>query len=481
MMKKIMMDMKLNGKRTIETSVINKKDEITKPIILLPNITPTPEQTFSENESLRRASVFTSGWQSSNSIKNDIKNDTIDNNLYMSDPSNKRLRQTPQMKRKSNFIGRFIIKLFIISLFIGIGYWGLVFFEKTTIMIQEKNQIFKLDHELFTASKDIKSPLHFEIMIVSDTESKNIILTESENVSIKSKGNIVLYNEYSTKPQTILINSYLADENGKTYRIDNTVTIPGYKIENTKIIPGQVNASISAFLPGDAYNGSPKNFTLSGFKGTVKFKKIYGKALTPITGGAQGLFYILGATEKGSLNAIADSSFKNRLLKKINAEVPKGYILYPDAITFTYNIDDTIKSLTPDTKVNIDSTLSAVILKENDVKNVIIKNLLPTILPAERKEIDILDISKLRFNFIDSNQLITKDMQSVPFVFTGDVNAIWHPDLESLKLQVVGILKTNLPSVFKLDPGIIQANVKIFPPWQSYLPKNSSKIDILSK
>ena len=37
------------------------------------------------------------------------------------------------------------------------------------------------------------------MMIVSDKKVKNIILTEPKEVSLKAKGNIIIYNEFSTK------------------------------------------------------------------------------------------------------------------------------------------------------------------------------------------------------------------------------------------------------------------------------------------
>ena len=42
-------------------------------------------------------------------------------------------------------------------------------------------------------------------------------IQETNDVSYKSKGEVILYNEYSPKPQLIQSHTYLSDINGKTY------------------------------------------------------------------------------------------------------------------------------------------------------------------------------------------------------------------------------------------------------------------------
>lgn len=479
--------MKLNGSRSSkplnknkETSEeliikpVSKKNDVITPIIQ--PVTKTTPKKFSEDESLRKTSVFVSGWQTPYRSKESVEDVSTTNQSVKE--SNKRLTQTPTIRRKTAPVRKPVLVLFIIVLILSACYYGALFFEKTTIFIQKKQQTLTLDHEQFSASKNPQAPIHFEIMIVSDVESKNMILTESQDVSVKAKGLVTFYNEFSTKAQTISANSYLADSNGKTYRTDTAVTIPGYKMNGTKIVPGQVNVGITAFLPGDSYNSTEKDFTISSFKGTAKFKKIYAKATNPISGGAQGLVYVLGATEKGNLNAIALSSFKSRLLNKVNAEVPKGYLLYGDALAFSYTIDDGIQSKTPDTKININSSLAAVIIKEDELSDTIVKMLLQNTTSEERSEIEIPDISKLSFAFTNPSQAITKDMEAVSFTLSGAVNAIWYPNIKTLQSKLIGISKIALPELFKTDPGIVKARATLFPPWEKYLPTDSSKIHI---
>jgi hypothetical protein len=174
---------------------------------------------------------------------------------------------------------------------LGVIYWGANIFEKTTVKIIAKNEIITYNDEKFTADND--SNVNFEMIIKSDKITKNIVLTDSKEISTKATGSITLYNEYSTNQQKIVSGTFLSDNDGKIYTTDTAVIVPGYKTENQKIIPGQANVKISSFLTGEVYNGSPKNFYINAFKSTTKYNKIYGKLKTELTGGAEGYFYTL--------------------------------------------------------------------------------------------------------------------------------------------------------------------------------------------
>ena len=389
-----------------------------------------------------------------------------------------KLYSTPQVKRKEGWVRKRFLILLLVSIFITGVYALCERFQNANITIVAKHQSYNLDKIAFNAGSDGSAQIAFELMIVSNEEYKDVTLTQSQDVSIKAKGEITFYNENSTKAQSLAIHTFVSDSAGKTYQTDKAVSIPGYKTVDGKVVPGQVSVGITAFLAGDTYNGAPTDFTINGFKGTAKFQKIYGKLKTPLAGGAQGLVYALNSDDKGSITAFAQSTFKSNLLKKVDAQVPPGYILYPNALNFSY--DTETEKLFPDTKAKVKTsgTVSAIILNEKDLSNAIVKTLQPKISDREFKEISIPDMPKLTFNFKDAGQLINKDVKSVSFNLSGAVNAIWTPDITQLQSSVAGVRKADLISIFKSDPGIASATAKIFPPWQSYLPEDSSKIKI---
>ncbi len=392
-----------------------------------------------------------------------------------------RLQRTPQVKIEPPILHKTTLVIFIIMIITGGIYWGGEIFQKADVTITSKHQLITYNNKQFVALQDSNSDsINFEIMITSDKKLKNVTLTDSKNVSTKAEGSIILYNEFNANPQKLSAGTFLSDNNGKAYKTDKIVTIPGYKTDkNKKIIPGQISVDITAFLPGDAYNGSPTDFHINSFKDTTKYLKIYGKLKTPLAGGAIGLVYTLNDSDRSEINTMAELTYKEDFLNQVKALVPPGYILYPNALSFTYKIGDNISSKTPNTDIEIDETLSVVLLKEKSLVDNIIKISLPNIKSDETKEIKISDLNNLAFNFTNKDQLITKDISSVSFALSGDINAIWNPDVELLKTKLTGINKNDVSSIFRQDHGIASALVKIFPPWQKYVPDDISKINVV--
>jgi len=394
-----------------------------------------------------------------------------------------RLQRTPQIKTKQPILHKLTLVVFIFTIIICVIYWGGNIFQNADIVITSKHQLIAYKNKQFTATKDQDEDLiNFEIMITSDKRLKSISLSESKNVSIKSQGSITLYNEFGTTSQKLLAGTFISDNNGKAYKIDTAVTIPGYKLDNNKkIIPGQADVNITAFLPGEAYNGNPSDFYINSFKNTKKYIKIYGKLKNPLEGGASGIFYSPSDQDIIVINNIAQSSFKNDLLNQVRSLVPPGYILYSNTLNFSYKIADNILSKTSEAEIEMEGTIAVVILKEQSLIDNIIRISLPNIKDKEAKEIKLSGLDSLLFNFTNKEEIITKDMSSVSFSFSGDIDAIWNPDVELLRAKLAGTLKNDVMSIFRQDPGIASAIVKVSPPWYKYIPDDISKINIMLK
>lgn len=393
--------------------------------------------------------------------------------------STKRIPDTPKMPSNSKRFNKTILFIFILSLFIGTFYLLETTFFKAKVTVIAKNKIFEINKEKFTASKEGGIP--FEVMIVEDSYERDVVLTSSKEVNDKAKGEITLYNEYSQTAQKVLTGTFISDEGGKSYKIDKTISIPAYTIDKTKkIIPGQATVAITSFLAGETYNGSPLSFYINSFKGTDKYKKIYGKIKTPLTGGMVGLVYTLDDKEKEVILSNV-SSFKDRLLRKLNALVPEGYLLYPDAVNFSYLLGENIISKTPNTKIAINGTISAFLVNKSDLTSSIINRMLPDISLAEKSEIIEPDLSLLSFNFINKEQVINKEIGIFDFNLNGNLTLNWAPDINKLKGLLVSKNKTEVPAIFKQDPGITSASVSIIPFWSKKLPSEEGKISIILK
>jgi len=409
-----------------------------------------------------------------------ISNDSKIEEYFKNKREEKRISRTPQLRNKPRLIKKTILAVFLLCVIAGVVYWGGNIFYKANINITSKHELIDYKDKQFIASKDQNNDsVNFEIMITTDKRTKKITLTEAKEVSTKAEGVAILYNEFGATPVKLSVGTFLSDEEGKAYKTNSTITIPGSKTVNGEIIPGQIEVGITSFLPGEAYNGSPSNFYINSLKGTTRYNKIYGKLKDPLVGGAQGLVYEIDSANDTGIDKIAQSSLKDDLVEKVKALVPPGYILYPGASTFSYKTGDNgIFSKTPEAEVEIEGTLAVVLIKEKSLMDNIIKISLKDITKEELKEINIHNLDKLSFSFADNNQTITKDIDTVSFNMTGQIEAIWEPDIEILKSQLLGVHKDQVLPIFRQDKGISSAIIKIFPPWKKYIPNNITKINI---
>ena len=101
----------------------------------------------------------------------------------------------------------------------------------------------------------------------------------------KATGEVVIYNNFSSSPQTLVATTRLVSSDGKIYRLNNSITVPGAEAPGGKITPSSIRASISADKPGEAYNLSPGvKFRIPGFEGSPKYDGFYAELNEPLGG-----------------------------------------------------------------------------------------------------------------------------------------------------------------------------------------------------
>ena len=123
-------------------------------------------------------------------------------------------------------------------------------------------------------------------------EKKNVSLlypaTGKKNVEKKSRGEITIYNAYSSQSQSLVANTRFESPDGKIFRIENKITVPGAKVENGKIIPAGIKMNVVADKVGAEYNIGPAKFTIPGFKGAPKYDGFYARSESQMAGGFVG-------------------------------------------------------------------------------------------------------------------------------------------------------------------------------------------------
>ncbi len=377
---------------------------------------------------------------------------------------------------------KFFLYILAIAIFIGGLYFLSLYFAQVKVYVKAKQQNFVLTDESFSATRSKNAGINFEIMIVEGEEKKDLIFTEQKELASKAKGVVVLYNEFSNKPQKLLINTKLVDSDKRIYLTDKVVSIPGYTTKGTKIIPGSVEVEVTASSIGSAYNGDPRDFSILAFLKTPKEKKIYARSKGPLSGGGSGNVFVPSAEQKGIISSSVSNDLRSKLEKKLIAQIPPEYIAYPGSMQFHLSLNtDDIQSPTQEASVVGKGSMVTVLLKEKDLERAIIKSVYPAVTSTEISQITVPQIKDLTLK-LDANILkLDKNTSSLSFTLKGDGHLLWHPNLEVLQKQIVGISKSNLDAVFAQNVGIASARTVFRPPWKKTTPTEISKIKIFQE
>ena len=248
-------------------------------------------------------------------------------------------------------------------------------FEHATVSITPKSIPVALDStDTFTAEKDstVDGTIVYTAMTLSGDESMKLPSTQSKVQSLPATGTAVIYNSYAPTAYALVKGTRLATPDGKIYRIDTGVSIPGYSKVGQNITPGSVEVTITAATPGEASNIDHSDFSIPGLAKTAQATKIFGRTKTPISGGLSGTVYSIGQDAANAAQSTLKDKLKASLEAKAKVQIPDGYIFYDGATSFT--ADDAVQvpySKVSDVPLALHGTLVAYLIKEDTLINAI--------------------------------------------------------------------------------------------------------------
>lgn len=380
------------------------------------------------------------------------------------------------IKPKNKF-KRFLFWLIISSILIGSAYISIKYLPSAEIKItaQKINWNFS---DWISASKNastvdaIKKQIPAEIFY--DKKNINLIYpaTGKKLVKQKAKGEIVIYNAYSSKPQFLVENTRFSTPDEKIFYLDKKITIPGAKIEEGKIIPSSIKATITAESAGTEYNiGSVEKLSIPGFKGSVKYNGFYATAQNPITGGFTGEMTYPTEDDIKNAREKTTASLKENLSSFLSAQIPKDFKKIDGGEQFfvlNEKINDEIDE-NGNFSIFLEAELKIIAFKEADSLN-LINNL------AKQNIGNDYEIKNYKINYQTSRPDFKKEELSFLVDYQGN---FWKPiDIQSFKTAIIKKNESDLKiAVFAL-PGIERATVSFWPFWVKKVPNDLGKIKI---
>ena len=357
-------------------------------------------------------------------------------------------------------------------------------FLNAVVTVNPKMQDLTLNENLSAAKDSNNNGLFFNLLVdnISGEESKNIQANAQKNVSNKAAGAVVIFNAFSSAPQRLSVDTRLEGSNGKIYKTEKQIIVPGMK-DST---PGSIETGIYGAEAGEEYNSGPLDFSIFGFKGTPKYSKfkVRTKTGTKITGGFIGKVNVISDADRASALTELNSSLKTKLLAKATNQIPPGFILFKDAIFL--NTEEPIISLTPDQNNNFTITLKGALfgflLNEQKLTQKIAQD---NIDKYDGSDVYISNIRNLIFSLSTQAGLSNKEntpvgnFQKIDFNLSGIAKIVWRLDESKLIADLLGKSKKDFNQILSQYPNIDSADLTISPFWKISLPDKAKDIKII--
>lgn len=394
--------------------------------------------------------------------------------IYEYEPSPRAERKVGK-KHKSTLWA--VAGISLIFLFFALSY----FFAKVTVTVNPKVKEITLSQS-FSATKDTSTnTLPFDIVVISGMENEIIPTTEQKEVLESARGAVVIYNTFSTASQRLDIDTRLEGSNGKMYKTDKAVVVPGMK----GATPGSVEVNIYAAEKGPDSNSVPLDFKIFGFKGTPKYSKFYARSNVndPITkgeisGGLVGKFPVVPDAQKEAILNSMRSTLQTKLFKKANDQIPEGFIMFKDAAALTIGEGtlDLASATGNSVPISTKGTFYGILFNEAKLAKKIAEKSIPS---YDGNDVYIQNIQDMTFSLTGQDGTSLNDSKNITFNLKGDAKVVWRFDEEKLATDLIRKSKDEFNKVLLQYPNIDSAESNITPFWKSSFPDKLEDIHII--
>lgn len=380
----------------------------------------------------------------------------------------RQINKTDYPKRKSTLW--LVAVVATIFFFFALSY----FFSNAQIVVEPKIKNIDLNQNFSATLNADKDNLSFDMITISGDESTLVTASlEKKEVSQHAKGTIVIYNKFSSASQRLDINTRLEGSNGKIYKTEKAIVVPGM----TGTTPGSVEVLAYGAEGGEAYNSKPLDFKILGFKGSPKYEKFYGRSKGNLSGGFVGPSFVVSPEEK--TKALEDLKIKlqAKLFKKALGQIPAGFVLFQKASSLeveNMNNDLPMSNENP-LSLSLKGTFYGLLFKEVDITKKITEKVVDG---YNGEDVYISNINNLAFS-LTNNTTTFKDLKSIDFNLAGPAKIVWRLNGEKLKLDLAGKKKSDFYQILDKYLNITSAKLSLRPVWSRTITDKIKDIKII--
>lgn len=309
--------------------------------------------------------------------------------------------------------------------------------------------------------------------IIEFQESRELVAgaTGRKTVSERARGTMVIFNAFSAEPQQLVQATRFQAPDGKMFRLEKAVTVPGAKISNGEIVPSSVEAVVIAAEPGSVYNITKTKFRIPGFEGTPKYQGFYGESKAAFSGGFEGEANVATEADIKKASEAVTAELVNYLKESLMKKTPDGFVSIEGGreagIT---NLAAPNPGAPGDTfRVIATGKVRAIIMRADDEAEFIgalFSTTTPKVLKTEGSKIERRSI------------VLDLENRQLSYTLAGTAVVQARIDQESIKSDLVGQREAEIEAYLSGYQGITSFETKFFPIWLWRAPAEGSKVNI---
>ena len=374
-------------------------------------------------------------------------------------------------------------------IWMGAGLGGVALVAGAMIFLPRVTVILALDKTEHGYIGSLKVSSVFEESTVSENTLKlrGVVFSSEKNITNKytangtdsvgrkARGTIVIYNNFGTDPQSLVATTRFVTPDGKIYRLDNNVTVPGAKKEGDKLVSSSIEAAVTADQPGEEYNIGPvPKFRIPGFQGSSKYDGFYGESKSSMSGGSFGKTKV--PTDDDLKNAKAD--LQGRLENVLKTEFFVGLPSNIKILEGAYDMKITREQVND--VVDKDGKFSLTLYGQIKLVGF--------------DEAELVDTLRKKFEADDQLTLqvyeYTVDYGEVSVDFTKEelgsavkFESNWTRPFDAAEFtkKIMGMKEVELKSEIFSTPGVRSGEVKMWPFWVNRVPQDLGRISVDAK
>lgn len=362
--------------------------------------------------------------------------------------------------------------------FAGIAAYLLV--PKADIVVTLFSQKRKIDLEVTgTESSDTANPASGQLAVKFFHESQKISLpheaTGQNNVAgAKAHGTIVVYNEFSPDPQTLVATTRFEAADGKIFRLLKNVVVPGTTQVEGETKPGVIEVEVVADGTGSEYEIAPTDFTIPGFKDSPKFEKFSAKSTEAMVSGSATGTSVKVVTLRDIENAKqeAETKLKEKSKELLLSKVSQDELLLEEAIQLT-SVRSVASAKVGDVQdsfnYDLEYEINAVAFSPEAAKALLVAQ-------YKKEEKNVNEIENIKVDYA----ALTPDFEqkTMTMKLHGEILLKGVLESEQLKREFLGKNETEVEQIIKKYPQIKNITFEFEPKFVSRVPQYAGRVSL---